>query len=32
VIESPGFVSQRKLAPVGAGEQNIFNVVLQRER
>jgi hypothetical protein len=32
MIESPGFVSQRKQAPVGAGEQNIFNVVLQRQR
>jgi hypothetical protein len=31
-IEAPGFVSQRKAAPVGAGEQNIFNVDLQRRR
>jgi hypothetical protein len=31
-IEAAGFVSQRKSAPVGAGEQNIFNVELQRQR
>ena len=31
-IEATGFVSQRKAVPVGAAEQNIFNVNLQRQR
>jgi hypothetical protein len=32
VIEAPGFVSQRKAVRAAPGEQNIYNVDLQRER
>jgi hypothetical protein len=32
LIEAPGFVSQRKVLRAAPGEQNIYNLDLQRER